>query len=84
MKENGPWVVGILANNLWSYAGNSDRKEVSQFLAQYFVNYNLPDGWYLTSSPIITANWEAESKGNKWTVAGRRNWKSVSHWQNSL
>jgi hypothetical protein len=51
-----------------SYAGNNDRKEVSQFLAQYFVNYNLPDVWYLTSSPIITTNWEAESKGNKWTV----------------
>jgi hypothetical protein len=65
---HGPWVVGLLANNLWSYAGNNDRKDVSQFLAQYFVNYNLPDAWYLTSSPIITANWEAEGKGNKWTV----------------
>jgi hypothetical protein len=40
---------------------------VSQFLFQYFINYNLPEGWYLTSAPIITANWEAES-GNKWTV----------------
>lgn len=64
----GPWVVGLLANNLWSYAGNDDRKNVSQFLAQYFVNYNLPKGWYLTSSPIITANWNAEGQGNKWTV----------------
>ena len=65
---HGPWVVGLLANNLWSYAGNDDRKPVSRFLAQYFVNYNLPDAWYLTSSPIITANWGAEGKGNKWTV----------------
>jgi hypothetical protein len=31
------------------------------------VNYNLPDGWYLSSVPIITANWEA-SRGNTWTV----------------
>jgi len=65
---HGPWVVGLLANNLWSYAGNNDRNDVSQFLAQYFVNYNLPDAWYLTSSPIITANWEASGKGNQWTV----------------
>jgi hypothetical protein len=65
---HGPWVVGLLGNNLWSYAGNSDRKDMSQFLAQYFINYNLPDAWYLTSAPIITANWEAEGKGNKWTV----------------
>ncbi len=64
----GPWVVGLLANNLWSYAGNNDRKDVSQFFAQYFINYNLPHGWYLTSAPIITANWEAEGKGNKWTM----------------
>jgi len=40
---------------------------VSQFLTQYFVNYNLPNGWYVTSSPIITANWEAGS-GDNWTV----------------
>ena len=65
---NGPWVVGLLANNIWSYAGNNDRKDVSQFLAQYFINYNLPNAWYLSAAPIITANWEAEGKGNKWTV----------------
>ena len=65
---HGPWVVGLLANNIWSYAGNSDRKDVSQFLTQYFLNYNLPDAWYLSAAPIITANWEAEGKGNKWTV----------------
>jgi hypothetical protein len=65
---HGPWVVGLLANNLLSYTGNDDRKSVSRFLAQYFVNYNLPDAWYLTSAPIITVNWEAEGKGNKWTV----------------
>lgn len=64
----GPWVVGLLANNIWSYAGNTDRKDVSQFLTQYFINYNLPNAWYLTAAPIITANWEAEGKGNKWTV----------------
>jgi len=26
---------------------------------QYFINYNLENGWYLTSTPVITANWEA-------------------------
>ena len=30
-------------------------------------DYNLADGWYLTSSPIMTANWKADS-GDKWTV----------------
>ena len=31
------------------------------------LNYNLPKGWYLTTSPVITANWEARSD-NRWTV----------------
>jgi hypothetical protein len=63
----GHWVVGALANNIWSYTGQSDRQSVNQFLFQYFINYNLANGWYLVSSPIMTANWEAES-GDKWTV----------------
>ena len=36
-------------------------------LVQPFVNYNFADGWYLTTSPIITANWNAKSK-DTWTV----------------
>jgi hypothetical protein len=62
----GPWVFGALANQQWSFAGWGDR-DVSQLLIQPFVNYNLPDAWYLVSAPIITADWEASS-GNQWTV----------------
>ncbi|MGB8553444.1 MAG: porin family protein, partial [Pseudolabrys sp.] len=29
--------------------------------------YNMAHGWYLTSSPAITANWLA-APGEKWTV----------------
>jgi hypothetical protein len=29
---------------------------VNQFLLQWFVNYNMKKGWYLTTSPIVTAN----------------------------
>ena len=63
----GPWVVGALAQQEWSYAGNDDRDKVSAFLFQYFVNYNFKGGFYLSSAPIITANWEAAS-GNKWVI----------------
>jgi len=63
----GPWVVGALVKNLWSVAGDSDTPNVNQFLLQYFINYNLPDGWYLSSAPVITANWKADSD-NRWIV----------------
>jgi hypothetical protein len=31
------------------------------------VNYNLEQGWYPTSSPIITANWKANAD-DRWLV----------------
>lgn len=61
------WVYGVLANQIWSFAGDEDRTNVSQMLVQPFVNYNLPKGWYLTSAPIITANWKADSD-DTWTL----------------
>jgi len=58
----GPFVVGALANNIWSLEGS----DYSRFLVQPFVNYNLADGWSLVSAPIITADWDADHDG--WTV----------------
>ncbi len=63
----GKWVIGGLASNVWSFAGDSDRESVNTFSSQIFVNYNLDNGWYLTSSPVITANWKADSD-DRWTV----------------
>jgi hypothetical protein len=63
----GNWVVGALAQNVWSFAGDGDNPEVNQFLLQYFINYNMKGGWYLTTAPIITANWKSDSD-NQWTV----------------
>ena len=69
LRMAGPWVYGALVNNVWSVSEDDDRGEVNQFLMQPFINYNFPSspGRYLTFSPIITANWEAES-GEEWLV----------------
>ena len=67
LTVHGPWVLGALINNVWSFAGDSDRRDVNQMLIQPFVNYNLPDAWYVVTAPIITADWEAESD-DRWTV----------------
>ena len=63
----GPWVVGSLFSNVWSFTGGSDDPDVNVFTWQPFANYNLDKGWYLTSSPVITANWEADSD-NTWAI----------------
>jgi hypothetical protein len=63
---SGPLVAGVLANNIWSFAGEGGRK-INSMLIQPFINYNLADGWYLASSPIITSDWTA-NEGRGWTV----------------
>ena len=63
----GKFVMGGLASNFWSVAGESSRPDVNGFFSQVFINYNLPNQWYLTSAPIITANWKAPS-GERWVV----------------
>ena len=60
----GPWVAGTLINNVWSFAGGGPR-DVNMMLIQPFLSYNMPGGWYLTSSPIMTSDW---------TIPGGRGW----------
>ena len=59
--STGKWTMGGVASNLWSIAGEDDREDVNFFALQYFVNYNLGDGWAVGTAPIISANWEADS-----------------------
>ena len=65
----GNWVVGSLFSNIWTPEESDGSRAVNFFTWQYFVNYNIPDGngLYLTSAPIMTANWEADSD-NRWTI----------------
>ncbi|GAB4365963.1 MAG: hypothetical protein Kow00121_02900 [Elainellaceae cyanobacterium] len=67
LVTSGRIVTGALVNQLWSYAGDGDRPDVSSLTIQPFFNYNFNQGWYVTTSPVITANWEAESD-DQWTV----------------
>jgi hypothetical protein len=46
-------VIGTPARQLWALAGPN--QNVNQTLLQAFVNYNMSDGRYAVSSPIITA-----------------------------
>jgi hypothetical protein len=67
LVQPGHWSLGALVNNVWSVAGSGGRAAVNQMTWQYFVTYNLKKGWFISSSPVITANWKASS-GNVWTV----------------
>jgi hypothetical protein len=63
LANSGPWLVGILANNVWAGSG---KERVDRMTLSPFVYYHLKDGWYFVSTPVITSNWAASSDG--WTV----------------
>jgi len=61
----GPWVIGLVTNVIFGIAGDGG----DSFLLQYFVNYNFGGGWYVTTSPIITAAWNLPNvSSGQWTV----------------
>ncbi len=66
LKMDGPWVYGGLVTQLWSCYGNDP--EVNTTVIQPFISYNLKDGWYLSTAPIITANWSEGDSDNRWTI----------------
>jgi len=67
----GRWVMGGVVSQIWDFASSSNdgsEDDISLMVFQPFVNYNFAGGWYLSSAPVITANWEADRSSDEWTV----------------
>ena len=73
------WTVGALLNNVWDVDSSKTREDVNLTTAQPFVNYNLDNGWYLKSAPIITYNHEADS-GNRWNIPVGAGFGRIFNW----
>jgi hypothetical protein len=67
LDKGDPWVYGVLVNNIWSLTSDQQGGSYNNGLIQPFVNYNFKEGFYLTSAPILTVDWKADS-GQQWTV----------------
>jgi len=67
IKKGDPWVYGVLVNNIWSLTSDQQGGSYNNGLIQPFLNYNFEGGFYLTSAPILTVDWKADS-GQQWTV----------------
>jgi len=64
LTMRGPWTMGILANHVWSYAGDSDRPDISNTFAQPFLAYTWPNAWTVSVQSESNYNWKTE----KWSV----------------
>lgn len=64
LNQTGPWTIGLLTSQLWSFAGDDDRPYFSQMLLQPFVAYNTPSGFGVTFLSESTYDWNA----GQWTI----------------
>ena len=64
LKQQNGWTVGALANHIWSFAGDSERADISATFMQPFVSYTTPAAWTFALNTESTYDW----KSRQWTV----------------
>jgi hypothetical protein len=60
----GPWTVGMLANHIWSFAGDDDRDDISNTFMQPFVAYTWPSAWTVSVQSESSYNWTTD----QWSI----------------
>jgi hypothetical protein len=58
-QGNG-WTIGILANHIWSFAGDADRPDFNQTYLQPFISYTTPQAWTFTLQSESTYDWKTD------------------------
>lgn len=64
LKLKDSWTYGGLANHVWSYAGDSDRSDISNTFLQPFVAYTWPSAWTVSVQSESSYNWKTE----EWSI----------------
>jgi hypothetical protein len=64
LKQQGPWTYGLLFNHIWSFAGESDRDDVSRTFLQPFVSYTTKKFTSFGLNTESNYDWDRE----QWTV----------------
>ena len=59
-QTDAGWTFGALANHLWSFAGDSDRAEISSTFLQPFIAKGLGNGRTVTANLESTYDWNGE------------------------
>jgi len=64
LKQSGPWTIGMLANHLWSFAGDEKRADVNATYLQPFLSYVTASHTTFNINTESTYDWE----GDAWSV----------------
>ena len=66
LTQKSGWTIGALANQLWSFAGSSDRSEINALFLQPFVSKTTKTLTTFTLNTESTYSWKAGS--DRWSV----------------
>jgi hypothetical protein len=58
------WTVGVLANQIWSFAGDSSDANINSTFIQPFVSYTTKEQWTFTLNTESAYDWETD----EWSV----------------
>jgi hypothetical protein len=64
IKQQGQWTLGVLANHIWSFAGNSRRDDVNATFLQPFMSYTTPTATTFSLTSESTYDWNS----HEWRV----------------
>jgi hypothetical protein len=64
LKQDSGWTYGMLANHIWSFAGTSNRSDISSTFLQPFLSYTTKTYMTFGVNTESTYNWEAKN----WSV----------------
>ncbi|KPK53022.1 MAG: hypothetical protein AMS22_08055 [Thiotrichales bacterium SG8_50] len=64
LTMRGKWTLGLLANHVWSFAGDAGRPDINNTFLQPFVAHTWPSAWTVAVQTESTYNWVTE----QWSV----------------
>jgi len=56
------WLIGFIAQNPISFAGDAIRPAANALFLQPFITYQLGDGWFVRSEPQMVFDWETNKQ----------------------
>lgn len=59
LKQTGPMTVGLLANHVWSFAGDGDRNNINNTFVQPFASYTTDNAWTFALQSETSYNWDS-------------------------
>ncbi len=68
LQETQKWTIGGLVTQVWSVAGDDQRKQVNYFSLQPILSYRINPKYSLGYIGTVTGDWTEHQSGERWTI----------------